>query len=123
MKHNELSYAIIGAAIEVHRELGPGKPEIAYERALCRELELRGISCRAQKPLPVVYKGVKLECGYRLDVLVQNLIVIEVKSITALAAIHDAQGLTYLRLGGWKLCLLINFNVAVLKEGLRRLEH
>jgi GxxExxY protein len=121
MNHNELSYAIIGAAIEVHKELGPGKPEAAYERALCHELELRGISARPQKPLPVVYKGVKLDCGYRLDVLVENVVVVEVKSVTALAAIHDAQGLTYLKLGGWKLCLLINFNVAVLKEGLRRL--
>lgn len=121
MKHNELSYTIIGAAIEVHRELGPGKPEAAYERALCQELELCGIPFRAQKPVPVVYKGVKLDCGYRLDVLVANLIVIEVKSVAGLAPIHDAQGLTHLKLGGWKLCLLINFNVAVLKEGLRRL--
>jgi GxxExxY protein len=121
MRPNELTYQIIGAAIEVHRELGPGKPEAAYERALGRELELRGIAFHSQKPVPVVYKGVKLECGYRLDILVADTVVVEVKAVEMVIPVHRAQGLTYLRLGGWKLALLLNFNVAVLKDGIERL--
>ena len=121
MRANELTHAIIGAAIEVHRELGPGKPEAAYEQALARELTLRGLAIRVQKPVPVVYKGVKLECGFRLDVLVCDTVVIEVKSAEGVIPVHRAQTLTYLKLGGWKLALLLNFNVAVLKEGIERL--
>jgi GxxExxY protein len=121
VRPNELTHQIIGAAIEVHRELGPGKPEAAYERALARELTLRGLAIRVQKPVPVVYKGVKLECGFRLDVLVSNTVVVEVKSVEGIAPVHRAQTLTYLKLGGWKLALLLNFNVAILKEGIERL--
>jgi len=121
VRPNELTHAIIGAAIEVHRELGPGKPEAAYERALARELTLRGLAIRVQKPVPVVYKGVKLECGFRLDVLVCNTVVVEVKSAEGVLPVHRAQTLTYLKLGGWRLALLLNFNVAILKEGIERL--
>jgi GxxExxY protein len=121
VRPNELTHEIIGAAIEVHRELGPGKPEAAYEWALAHELTLRGLANRVQKPVPVVYKGVKLECGFRLDVLVSNTVVVEVKSVEGVLPVHRAQTLTYLKLGGWKLALLLNFNVAVLKEGIERL--
>jgi GxxExxY protein len=121
VRPNELTHEIIGAAIEVHRELGPGKPEAAYERALARELTVRGIAIRVQKPVPVVYKGVKLECGFRLDVLVSNTVVVEVKSVEGIVPVHRAQTLTCLKLGGWKLALLLNFNVAILKEGIERL--
>jgi GxxExxY protein len=121
VRPNELTHAIIGAAIEVHRALGPGKPEAAYEQALARELTLRGLAIRVQKPVPVVYKGVKLECGFRLDVLVFNTVVVEVKSVAGVLPVHRAQTLTYLKLGGRKLALLLNFNVAVLKDGIERL--
>lgn len=117
---NQITRQIIGAAIEVHRELGPGLLESSYRRCLCREFELRGIPFEKERPLPVEYKGVHLGCGYRLDLLVANEVVIEIKAIEALAPIHEAQLLTYLRLGGWRLGLLINFNVAVLKTGIRR---
>jgi GxxExxY protein len=121
MKPNELTREIIGAAIEVHREFGPGKLESAYEAALARELTIRRIPHQAQKPLPVIYKGMKLDCGYRLDALVANTVVVEAKSVDAVHPIHRAQGLTYLKLGGWTLGLLLNFNVAVLKGGIERL--
>ncbi len=121
MKPNELTGAIIGAAIEVHRELGPGKPESAYEAALAHEFALRGLPHQTQKPVPVVYKGIKLDCGYRLDALVDNRVVVEAKAVECMHPVHRAQGLTYLKLGGWKLALLINFNVALLKEGVERL--
>jgi GxxExxY protein len=121
MEPNELTRLIIGAAIEVHCELGPGKPEAAYESALARELALRGLVHRTQKAVPVVYKGVKLDCGYRLDVLVAGTVVVEVKAVETLIPVHRAQVLTYLKLGGWKIALLLNFNVATLKEGLERL--
>jgi GxxExxY protein len=118
-----LTREIIGAAIEVHRELGPGLLESSYEVCLSRELELRGISFEFEKPLPLEYKGVKLDCGYRLDLLVAGLVIGEVKSVEALAPIHEAQLLTYLKLTGVKVGLLINFNVVVPKAGLRRLVH
>lgn len=121
MTPNELTHAILGAAIEVHRGLGPGKPEAAYERALAHELAWRGLAHEAQKPVPVVYKGVKLDCGYRLDLLVADVVVVEVKAVEAVHPVHQAQVITYLRLGGWKLALLLNFNVAVLKEGIQRI--
>ena len=114
---------IIGAAIEVHRELGPGLLESSYEICLARELELRGISFEFEKPLPLEYKGVRLDCGYRLDLLVSGTVIVEVKSVATLAPIHEAQLLTYLKLTGVKVGLLINFNVVVLKAGLKRLVH
>ncbi len=120
MSDNELTHAIIGAAIEVHRLLGPGLLESAYEECLARELILRNLRFERQKPIPVVYKDAKLECGYRVDLLVEGRIVVELKAIEALAPIHEAILLTYLRLSGCKLGLLINFNVQVLKEGIRR---
>jgi GxxExxY protein len=119
----ELTGEIIGAAIEVHRELGLGLLESSYEICLARELDLRRISFEFEKPLPLEYKGVRLDCGYRLDLLVSSAVIVEVKSVTALAPIHEAQLLTYLKLTGVKVGLLINFNVVVLKDGLRRLVH
>ena len=119
----QLTGQIIGAAIEVHKQLGPGLLESTYQACLCHELELRGISFECQKPLPLEYKGIKLECGYRIDLLVAGLVIVEIKSVEALAPIHEAQLLTYLKLTGVKVGLLINFNVVVLKEGIRRLVH
>ena len=120
MEINELTEAMIGAAIEVHRQLGPGLLESAYCRCLCRELELRGLRFRIEVMLPVNYKGLALECGYRIDILVEEFVVLEIKSVERFEKIHEAQLLTYLRLGGWKVGLLINFNVAVLKDGIKR---
>ena len=117
---NEVTREIIGAAIEVHRQLGPGLLESAYFECLCRELVLRGIPFEYEKPLPLEYKGIRLECGYRIDLLVESSVVVEIKSVEGLAPIHDAQLLTYLRIGGWRVGLLINFNVAVLKNGIHR---
>jgi len=119
----QITGEIIGAAIEVHRELGPGLLESSYEICLARELELRGISFDFELPLPLEYKGVRLDCGYRLDLLVAGTVIVEVKSVENLAPIHDAQLLTYLKLTGVKVGLLINFNVVVLKAGLKRLVH
>jgi GxxExxY protein len=116
----ELTHSIIGAAIEVHRVLGPGLLESAYEECLVRKLVLRAILLERQKPLLVVYKDTKLECGYRVDLLVDGQVVVEPKAVEALAPIHDAILLTYLRLSGCKIGLLINFHVAVLKDGIRR---
>jgi GxxExxY protein len=117
---NQLTHQVIGAAIEVHRKLGPGLLESAYRKCLCRELMLRGIPFKKKQPLPLEYKGIHLECGYRVDILVAGMVVVETKSVEALAPIHDAQILTYLRLGGWRVGLLINFNVVVLKDGIHR---
>jgi GxxExxY protein len=121
MNNNEITESIIGAAIEVHRLLGPGLLESAYEECLCHELGLRGIPFKRQLPLPVSYKGVMIDCGYRLDILVKELVVVEIKAIEGLLPIHEAQLLTYLKLGGWPIGLLINFNVPLLKNGIRRL--
>ena len=115
-----LTHQIIGAAIEVHRTLGPGLLESAYEECFARELVQRGIKFERQKPVPVVYRDVKLECGYRLDFLIDGKVVVELKAIEAIAPEHEAIVLTYLRLSGCRLGLLINFNVATLKEGVRR---
>ncbi|HEY0010229.1 MAG TPA: GxxExxY protein [Tepidisphaeraceae bacterium] len=115
-----LTEQIIGAMIEVHREIGAGLLESSYEACLCHELTLRGIAYRRQVPLPVTYKGMQLDCGYRIDLLVEEQFVIEIKSIKALEPIHEAQLLTYLKLGGWKIALLVNFNVSLLKDGIRR---
>ena len=120
MTDNEISHEIIGAAIEVHRLLGPGLLESAYEECLSKELGLRNLQIQRQKPVPVVYKDVKLECGYRLDLLVENSVIVEIKSIETFAPIHEAIMLTYLRLSGHRLGLLINFNVNVLKEDIKR---
>jgi len=117
---NDLTHMVIGAAIEVHRALGPGLLESAYQECLCRELILRGIPFERERPLPMAYKGISLECGYRVDLVIANRVVIEIKSIEAIAPIHEAQLLTYLRIGGWNVGLLINFNVVILKEGIRR---
>ena len=120
MTDNEITHAIIGVAIEVHKHLGPGLLESAYEECPTHELQLRKLRVERQKAVPVVYKQTKLECGYRLDLLVENRIVVELKSVDGLGPIHEAIILTYLRMSGHKLGLLINFNVSVLKDGIRR---
>jgi GxxExxY protein len=116
MDINRISEAVIVACIEVHRALGPS----AYLNCLKHELELRRIRFRYEVPLPVIYKGLELDCGYRLDLIVEESVVVEVKSVQQLDPIHEAQLLTYLRLGGCKLGLLINFNVPLLKDGIKR---
>jgi GxxExxY protein len=117
---NQITQAVIGAAMEVHRMLGPGLLESAYQECLSRELTVRGIPFKREHPLPLEYKGICSPCGYRLDLLVAGAVVVEVKSVESLAPIHEAQLLTYLRLGGWRIGLLINFNVPILKQGIRR---
>jgi len=121
MDINDITGAVIGAAIEVHKALGPGLLESTYEECLCIELGLRKMPYERQKELPVEYKGMKLDCGYRLDIVVANTLIIELKACESLQPIHEAQLLTYLKLSGIKVGLLINFNVPVLKEGIRRL--
>jgi len=120
-KLNRITDQIIGAAIEVHRALGPGLLESAYEACLAFELAQRGLKVESQKPLPLTYKEVRLDCGYRLDLLVEDAVIVEIKAVDTLAPIHQAQLLSYLRLSGCKVGLLINFNVRILKDGLRRL--
>jgi GxxExxY protein len=120
MTTNEITREIIGVAIEVHKRLGPGLLESAYEECLLHELHIRNLNVERQKGLPVVYKEVKLNCGYRLDFLVEGRVIVELKSVENLAPIHEAIILTYLRLSGHKPGLLINFNVTVLKDGVRR---
>lgn len=117
----DLTGKIIGAAIEVHRHLGPGLLESAYQICLGRELELRGIRFEREKSLPIEYKSERLDCGYRLDFIVEQKVIVELKSVDNLLPIHDAQVLTYLKLTGCKVGLLINFNVPVLKDGIHRL--
>ena len=121
MDINQLSNKIIGAAIEVHKVLGPGLLESAYEKCLCRELKLRRLSLDNQKPLPVVYKGVEIDCGYKMDLVVKNAIVVELKSCEKIEPIHKAQLLTYLKLSGLNLGLLLNFNVPIMREGITRI--
>ena len=116
----ELTGQIIAAAIEVHRELGPGLLESAYQSCLAREFSVRGLSFEQEKPLPVEYKGVRVDCGYRLDFLVAGKVVVELKTVDALAPVHEAHLLTYLKLTGCRAGLLINFNVPVLKNGIKR---
>ena len=116
-----LTDKIIGLAIEVHRGLGPGLLESAYEECLCYELNQNGIAFNRQVPLPVVYKDVKLDCGYRMDMVVANSLVIELKTVERLLPVHDAQLLTYLKLSGHETGLLLNFNTPVLKDGIRRM--
>jgi len=112
---------IIGAAIEVHRHLGPGLLESAYQACLAREMDLRNLAFEQEKQLFLEYKGLKLDCGYRLDFLVEQSVIVELKAVEALQPIHEAQLLTYLKLSGCKIGLLINFNVPVLKNGLKRM--
>lgn len=120
MRENELTEQIIGCAIKVHRALGPGLLESAYEECLYYELNKTGLLIEKQKPLPLVYEEVKLECGYRSDIIVENKVVIEVKSVDSLSDIHLAQVLTYLKLAKCKVGLLLNFNVLKLTDGLKR---
>jgi GxxExxY protein len=121
MTENELSHLVVGCAMRVHSALGPGLLESAYEACLQYELIKSGLRVEAQKPLPLVYQTVKLECGYRLDLLVESKLIIEVKAVEALAEIHFAQVLTYLRLSDLRLALLLNFNVVHMKDGIRRI--
>jgi len=120
MTDNDITHEIIGAAIEVHKRLGPGLLESAYEECFAHELHLRNLRVDRQVGVPIVYKETKLDCGYRIDLLVEGRIVVELKSVESLAPIHEAIILTYLRLSGHKIGLLINFNVAILKDGVRR---
>ena len=120
LKYEELSAQIIGAAIEVHKTLGPGLLESAYEESLCHEFTLRGIPFRRQVPLPVVYKDASLDCGYRIDVIAADSVVLELKCVESILPIHEAQLLTYLKLSQKPVGLLINFHVAALKDGIRR---
>jgi len=118
-KFTDLSHRVIGAAIEVHRHLGPGLLESTYQQCLARELHLSGISFKLEYPLPVEYKGLHLDCGYRIDVLIEDAIILELKSVTQLKPIHEAQLLTYMKLTHIKQGFLINFNVEILKNGLK----
>jgi GxxExxY protein len=118
---DQITEKIIGAAIEVHRALGPGLLEAVYEECLCHELALRKVAFKRQVSLPVVYKGISLDCGYRLDLLIEEKVVVEIKSVEIIVPIHKAQLLTYLKIGGWKGGLLINFNVPLLKTGIDRI--
>ncbi len=119
-KEDELSNRILVAAIKVHRYLGPGLLESAYEEALAREFAIQEIPFQRQVSVPLVYKDIKLDCGYRLDFLVNQIVIVELKSVENFAPIHEAQSLTYLRLMKCKLCILINFNVPILKKGIKR---
>ena len=118
---NRITESVIGAAMAVHRELGPGLLESAYEACLAFELVERGLTAERQKALPVKYRGVKVDCGYRIDLLAEGKVIIELKAVERLEPIHEAQLLSYLKLSGCKVGLLINFNVKVLKNGIRRL--
>jgi GxxExxY protein len=120
MNMNNLTGEVIGAAIEVHKHLGPGLLESAYEECLCHELSLRKITYERQKPLPINYKQVRLDCGYRLDVVVEGKVILELKSCERIEDIHKAQLLTYLKLSGLQLGLILNFNVPIMKEGIVR---
>jgi len=120
MTDASLTHEIIGAAIDIHRELGPGLLELVYCESLCHELTLRSLPHEKEKPIPAIYKGVKLDCGYRADIVVCGRVVVEVKAISSIAPVHDAIMLTYLRLSGCKIGLLINFYSPVLKDGIKR---
>jgi len=120
MEFDQLSNQVIGCALEVHRALGPGLLESTYEQCLAHELSLAGISFKLQLPLPVKYKGIKLDCGYRIDLLVNDELIVELKSVDQIMGIHQAQLLTYMKLSGVKVGLLINFNVEMLKTGIKR---
>jgi GxxExxY protein len=121
MNENELSNIIIGCAIEVHKQLGPGLLESAYQECLYFELKNKGLDVTKEKPMPIIYKEVKLDHGYRIDLLVENKVVVEIKSVEMFTDVHTAQVLTYLKLGNYKLGLLLNFQVTTLKNGLKRI--
>lgn len=118
---DKITEKIIGAAIEVHKSLGPGLLESAYEECLCYELSQNGLKFERQVPLPVLYKGVKLDCGYKMDLVVENEVVVEIKAVERLIPVNDAQLLSYLKLHNKKVGLLLNFHVPVLKSGLKRI--
>ena len=120
MKFDDLSNRVVGCAIDVHRELGPGLLESTYEQCLAYELNRAGIPFKIQPPLPVKYKEIKLDCGYRIDLFVDDRLIVELKSVEQLLKIHEAQILTYMKLVNVRVGLLINFNVEILKKGIRR---
>lgn len=120
MEFDELSKRVIGCALEVHKHLGPGLLESTYEQCMAHELSLAGIAFKIQPALPVEYKGLKLDCGYRIDLLIEEKLIVELKSVAELLPIHQAQLLTYMKLARIPIGLLINFNVTRLKDGLRR---
>jgi GxxExxY protein len=120
-ENDPLTENLLGLAIEVHRQLGPGLLESAYEECLCYELKQNGIPFRRQVALPVVYKAVRLDCGYRMDIVVDGQVIVELKTVERLLPVHEAQMLTYMKLSGIRTGLLLNFNSAVLKDGIRRL--
>src|SRR5690606_31051016 len=115
-----LTESVVGAAIEVHRELGPGLLESAYHQCLCHELTLRGLSWKSEVALPVEYKGIRLDCGYAMDIVVESLVLLELKTVASLLPVHEAQIITYLMLSGIKVGLLMNFYTPVLKDGIKR---
>ena len=117
----QLSTKVIGAAIEVHKALGPGLLESTYKQCLAHELNINGINFKIESPVPVIYNGMKLDCGYRVDLLVENKIIVELKSVESLSNIHQAQILSYLKLANLRKGLLINFNVKLLKNGIKSL--
>lgn len=121
MIENEISKTIIGAAIDVHRELGPGLLESAYRECLAFELKQKGLMVRKEVPRPIVYKDVKLDHGYRMDLLINNKVVVEIKCVESFTDVHEAQLLTYLKLGDYKLGLLLNFHTTILKNGIKRM--
>lgn len=121
MTENKISEIIIGCAIKVHRSFGPGLLESAYQECLFYELNKAGLKVEKEKPMPIIYEEVKLDHGYRIDLLVENKVVVELKSIEKFTDVHTAQVLTYLKLGGYKLGLLLNFNVTLLKNGIKRI--
>ena len=121
MEFDRLSNIVIGAAIIVHKALGPGLLESAYEASMANELRSRGHKVERQRPLPLQYKGVRLDCGYRMDLVVESQIVVEIKSVARLEPIHEAQMLTYLRLSGCTVGLILNFNAIILKDGIKRI--
>jgi GxxExxY protein len=123
MNENEISYKIIGAAMELHKTLGPGLLESVYEAALAYDLRELGIEVKSQVPMPLFYKEVKQDVGYRIDLLVENKVIIEIKSVENLSPVHFSQTLTYLKLSDKKLALLINFNTRLLKDGIHRIVH
>ncbi len=120
MTENQIANQIIGCAIEVHKALGPGLLESAYQECLFYKLQQVGLTVEKEKAMPLVFEGIKLECGYRIDLLVESKVVIELKSVESLTDVHLAQTLTYMKLGNYKLGLLINFNVVLLKQGIKR---
>ncbi|APG26464.1 GxxExxY protein [Syntrophotalea acetylenivorans] len=120
MDFDELSNQLIGCALQVHRELGPGLLESTYEKCLAHELSFNNIDFKLQHPLPVEYKGIRLECGYRVDLFIEDNLIVELKSVEQIKAVHEAQLLTYMKLASVKTGLLLNFNVNRLKDGIKR---